>query len=343
MGLLRRIVRGSGCRGICESAALRIAEMDFDIPVGTHGDCYDRYLIRMENAPVDQHHETMPAKAASRRPSAVDDRKIAPPTRAEMKQSMEALIHHFKLYTEGYHVPAGEIYTVVEAPKGEFGVYLVADGTNRPYRCKIRAPGFAHLQAMDFLMPRHMLADVGGDSGLARHRLRRDRSMTACADIASPGPPKIRVLRGQLRAGAPHHRQVPQRPTGSGVVPLLDSRAAAEWRLGAARRDRPCGGVLGCAADPRLRSRHVLHTCSICSRSAGIHVQLCSTTPCWLRGADNLDRRSAASGSAAAALTADGMFSLVEVECLGACVNAPVAQINDDYYEDLIAQELAQD
>jgi NADH-quinone oxidoreductase subunit D len=93
-------------------------------------------------------------------PVKADDRKVAPPPRGEMKNSMEALIHHFKLYTEGYHVPAGETYTVVEAPKGEFGVYLVADGTNRPYRCKIRAPGFAHLQAMDLLCRGHMLADV---------------------------------------------------------------------------------------------------------------------------------------------------------------------------------------
>ena len=93
-------------------------------------------------------------------PVKVDDRKIAPPPRGEMKKSMEALIHHFKLYTEGYHVPAGETYTAVEAPKGEFGVFLVTDGTNKPYRCKIRAPGFAHLQAMDLLSKGHMLADV---------------------------------------------------------------------------------------------------------------------------------------------------------------------------------------
>ena len=92
-------------------------------------------------------------------PVKIDDRKIAPPTRGEMKRSMEALIHHFKLYTEGYHVPPGETYTAVEAPKGEFGVYLVSDGTNRPYRCKIRAPGFAFLQATDFMTRGHMLAD----------------------------------------------------------------------------------------------------------------------------------------------------------------------------------------
>jgi NADH-quinone oxidoreductase subunit D len=134
--------------------------MEFDIPVGSRGDCYDRYLVRM----LEMHESLKIIRQclAQMRPGPVkvQDYKISPPPRAEMKRSMEALIHHFKLYTEGYHVPAGETYTVVEAPKGEFGVYLVADGTNKPYRCKIRAPGFAHLQAMDVLAKGHMLADV---------------------------------------------------------------------------------------------------------------------------------------------------------------------------------------
>ena len=134
--------------------------LDFDIPVGKHGDCYDRYLVRIEemrqSVPImKQCLNDMPGG-----PVMVDDHKIAPPRRAEMKRSMEALIHHFKLYTEGYHVPAGECYAAVEAPKGEFGVYLVADGTNRPYRCKIRAPSFASLQGLDHLAKGHMLADV---------------------------------------------------------------------------------------------------------------------------------------------------------------------------------------
>src|SRR5260221_4402908 len=135
-------------------------KMDFDIPIGKNGDCYDRYLVRMEEMRqslkiVKQCVAQMPGGPASS-----DDRKITPPPRSEMKRSMEALIHHFKLYTEGFHVPAGETYTAVEAPKGEFGVYLVADGTNRPYRCKIRAPGFAFLQATDFMCRGHMPADV---------------------------------------------------------------------------------------------------------------------------------------------------------------------------------------
>ncbi len=133
--------------------------LEFDIPVGKNGDCFDRYLVRVEEMRQSIHImrqclEQMPAG-----PVVVQDHKLTPPRRAEMKTSMEALIHHFKLYTEGYHVPAGETYTAVEAPKGEFAVYLVADGTNRPYRCKIRAPGFAHLAAMDFMCRGHMLAD----------------------------------------------------------------------------------------------------------------------------------------------------------------------------------------
>lgn len=136
------------------------SELDFDIPIGKNGDCYDRYLVRMEEMRqsikiIKQVIEKMPEGAIK-----TSDRKISPPPRAEMKQSMEAMIHHFKLYTEGYHVPKGETYCAVEAPKGEFGVYLVADGTNKPYRCRIKAPGFLHLQGLDFMTKGHMLADV---------------------------------------------------------------------------------------------------------------------------------------------------------------------------------------
>ncbi|NUB43468.1 NADH-quinone oxidoreductase subunit D [Fertoebacter nigrum] len=136
-------------------------EFDFKIPVGTKGDCYDRYLCRM--AEMRESTSIIRQALAKLRvePGDVLARgKITPPKRAEMKTSMEALIHHFKLYTEGFHVPAGEIYAAVEAPKGEFGVYLVADGTNKPYRAKIRAPGYLHLQAMDHLAKGHQLADV---------------------------------------------------------------------------------------------------------------------------------------------------------------------------------------
>jgi NADH-quinone oxidoreductase subunit D len=165
------MVRGSGAAWDLRKAQPYecYTELDFDIPIGKNGDCFDRYLIRMEE--MRQSTKIMKQcleklrSPAGQGPVTVDDHKIVPPKREEMKQSMEALIHHFKLYTEGYHVPEGEVYAAVEAPKGEFGVYLVADGTNKPYKCKIRAPGFAHLQAMDFLCRGHMLADVSAILG----------------------------------------------------------------------------------------------------------------------------------------------------------------------------------
>ena len=132
----------------------------FKVPVGRNGDCYDRYLVRVAEMRESVAIIVQCLAAMGPGPVKVQDRKFTPPTRGEMKQSMEALIHHFKLYTEGYHVPAGSTYTAVEAPKGEFGVYLVADGSNRPYRCKIRSTGFAFLQATEVMARRHMLADT---------------------------------------------------------------------------------------------------------------------------------------------------------------------------------------
>ena len=134
--------------------------LDFDIPVGTNGDCYDRFMVRVQEVYQSARIMRQCLSAMPEGPVASDDRKVVPPKRAEMKRSMEALIHHFKLYTEGFHVPAGEVYVATESPKGEFGVYLVADGTNKPYRCKIRPTAFSHLQAMDFQSKGHMLADT---------------------------------------------------------------------------------------------------------------------------------------------------------------------------------------
>jgi len=161
-GFTGPMLRGSGVAwDLRKSQPYEVYDkLDFDIPIGKNGDCYDRYLVRMEEMRqslriIKQCIEKMPTG-----PIATDDPKITPPKRALMKTSMEALINQFKLYSEGYHVPAGETYTAVEAPKGEFGVYLVSDGSNMPYRCRIRAPGFAHLQALDFMSEGHMLADV---------------------------------------------------------------------------------------------------------------------------------------------------------------------------------------
>jgi len=140
-------------------------KVDFDVPIAKHGDCYDRYLVRIYEMYeslkiIKQCLEKIPPG-----PVSSDNHKFSPPKRDDMKHSMEALIHHFKLFTEGYHVPAGETYSVVEAPKGEFGVFLISDGSNKPYRCKIRAPGFAHLQALDLLSKGHLLADIVANIG----------------------------------------------------------------------------------------------------------------------------------------------------------------------------------
>ncbi|WPX95931.1 NADH-quinone oxidoreductase subunit D [Candidatus Bandiella euplotis] len=140
-------------------------KLDFQIPIGKNGDCYDRYLVRMAEMKesikiIKQCMQSMPKGDVH-----TSDKKIAPPNRRDMKSSMEAMINHFKLFTEGYNVPPGETYTAVEAPKGEFGVYLVADGSNKPYRCHIRAPGFAHLQALEFMSKGHMLADIVANIG----------------------------------------------------------------------------------------------------------------------------------------------------------------------------------
>jgi NADH-quinone oxidoreductase subunit D len=165
------MVRGSGAAWDLRKAQPYecYSELDFDIPVGKHGDCYDRYLVRMDEMRqsvriMKQCLERL-RSPEGQGPVIAENQHIVPPRREVMKRSMEAMIEHFKLYTEGFRVPKGEVYAAVEAPKGEFGVYLVSNGTNRPYKCKIRAPSFAHLQAMDFLTRGHMLADVSAIIG----------------------------------------------------------------------------------------------------------------------------------------------------------------------------------
>jgi NADH-quinone oxidoreductase subunit D len=162
LGFSGVMLRGSGIAwDLRKSNPYDVYEkMEFDVPVGKNGDCYDRYLVRVEEMYqslkiIKQCIEQMPEGEVKSQ-----DPRLNPPKRADMKESMEAMINHFKLYTEGYDVPEGEVYGVVEAPKGEFGVYLYADGTNKPYRCRIKAPGFAHLQAMDYMARGHMIADV---------------------------------------------------------------------------------------------------------------------------------------------------------------------------------------
>src|SRR6202011_5785953 len=165
------MVRGSGAAWDLRKAQPYecYEEMEFDIPVGRHGDNYDRQVIRMEemrqSVRIMKQCVNKLSEADGKGPVTPKDGKVVPPSRGEMKRSMEAFIHFFKLYTEGFHVPAGEVYCAVEAPKGEFGVYLVSDGSNKPYKCKIRAPGFAHLQAMDYICRGHLLSDVAAILG----------------------------------------------------------------------------------------------------------------------------------------------------------------------------------
>jgi NADH-quinone oxidoreductase subunit D len=164
LGLTGPMLRGSGVAwDLRKKQPYEVYDrMEFDIPVGVNGDCYDRYLVRIEEMRQSNRiiRQCIDWLRENPGPVMVEDRKVAPPSREEMKADMEALIHHFKLFTEGYCVPEGEVYAAIEHPKGEFGIYMISDGANKPYRVKIRAPGFAHLAAMDEMTRGHMLADV---------------------------------------------------------------------------------------------------------------------------------------------------------------------------------------
>ena len=326
-------------------------DFEFDIPVGKNGDCYDRYLLRMEE--MRQSVRIMKqcidklTSGEGQGEVLAPNNKVTPPRRGEMKRSMEALIHHFKLYTEGFHVPAGEVYAAVEAPKGEFGVYLVADGTNRPYRCKIRAPGFAHLQAMEFLTKGHMLADVSADPRLDRHRVRRSRPVTLregpsheCQTSRSQSSRRPSNSPSEPGLGETADQEV-SRGTAVGCdSAAVVARAGAAWL--AARTGDPVRR--GLAEMQYIRAYEIATFYSMFNLSpvGKYHVQLCGTTPCMLRGAEDLKAVCRDRIGEVGEVTPDGLFSWIEVECLGACVNAPMVQINADYYEDLTPDSFAQ-
>ena len=161
-GFTGPMLRGSGIAwDLRKSQPYAIYEkLNFDVPIGKNGDCFDRYLVRVEEMRQSLKIIKQVLEQITEGDFIINDSRLRPPNRPEMKQSMESLINHFKIFTEGIRVPEGEVYSTVEAPKGEFGVYLISDGTNKPYRCKIRAPGFAHLQGLDFMTKGHMLADL---------------------------------------------------------------------------------------------------------------------------------------------------------------------------------------
>ena len=266
-------------------------------------------------------------------PVRVNDRKVMPPPRAEMKTSMEALIHHFKLYTEGYHVPAGEVYVATESPKGEFGVYLVADGTNRPYRCRIRAPGFVHLEGMDAMLRGHMLADVPAVLGFDRHRVRRGRPMSRVR--LHDEQPASFAFNDEMKARA--NRIVAKYPKGrqqSAVIPLLDLAQRQEGWV-----TKPAIETVAAILDMayiRVLEVATFYTMFNLAPVGKNHIQICTSLSCELRGSDEVVRACKDRlGVGLGGTTPDGKFSLQEVECAGGCVNAPVVAVNDDYYEDV--------
>ena len=229
-------------------------QMDFDIPVGVNGDSYDRYLVRVEemrqsNRIIQQCVDWLRANPG---PVITDNHKVAPPSRVDMKTNMEELIHHFKLFTEGFHVPEGEAYAAVEHPKGEFGIYIVSDGANKPYRLKIRAPGFPHLAALDEMARGHMIADAVAIIGTHGHRVRGDRSMNAPDDLTRHAV--ARPLRSAFDARG---RQVPGRAEAVGGDGLPGDRAAGA-RLGLAREREARRRVPRHAADRGARGHDLL-------------------------------------------------------------------------------------
>ena len=248
------------------------AELDFDIPIGKHGDCYDRYVVRMEEMRqsvriMKQCCERLSTEIG---PVSVENHKMVPPKRADMKSSMEALIHHFKLYTEGYHVPAGEVYAAVEAPKGEFGVYLVSDGSNKPYRCKIRAPSFAHLAAWTSSAPAicsptsppcsaRSTSCSGRSTGEAPPRNKKRTETMSVRRLAAEQPEGFAFTPANLDWAKGQIKKYPEGKQASAVLVAAVARAGADGRLAARAGAALCRRDARHGVHPRLRDRDLLH------------------------------------------------------------------------------------
>ena len=255
------------------------ADMDFDIPVGVNGDCYDRYLVRIEemrqsNRIIKQCIDWLRAIPG---PVMIDDRKVRPPKREEMKGDMESLIHHFKLFTEGYSVPEGETYAAVEAPKGEFGIYLISDGANKPYRLKCRAPGFAHLSALEEMTRGSHARRRGRGDRHAGHRVRRGGSMTHVVKTADGGSfepvlgEKARVLNEHTRHEIDEWiARFPHRPPAFGRAVGAALHAGTEQRLPHARADGRRRGIPAAAVRSRCTKSRASIRCSRRIPAAGI-------------------------------------------------------------------------
>ena len=308
-------------------------DLDFKIPVGKNGDCYDRYLCRIEEMRESIKIILQCIERLPKGPVKSIDGKISPPKKDDLKESMEALIHHFKLFTEGYRVPKGDVYTAVEAPKGEFGVYLISDGSNKPYRCKIRAPGFSHLQAMDYLIRGHMLADVPAVLGSLDIVL--ERLTDEFKKVHNDQPKEFKFSDENLKKAEDILKRYPEKNKKSAVMPFLylAQKQNSNWIPLAAMKY-----IAKLLSMPYISVYEVATFYTMYNLApVGKHfIQVCTTTPCLIRGADkivNLCKEKISPNENE--ISKKGNCSWMEVECLGACVNAPMLQINDDYYEDL--------
>ena len=340
------MVRGSGAAWDLRKAQPYecYAEMDFDIPIGKNGDCFDRYLIRMEemrqSVKIMKQCVEKLRSPAGQGPVTVDDHKIVPPKRDEMKRSMEALIHHFKLYTEGYHVPAGEVYAAVEAPKGRVRRlsrrrwHQQAIQVQDP-RAWLRAPKCDGLP-----LPRPHAGRCVRHSRFDRHCVRGGRPMSV-RRLAPPDiqPKDFSFNKDNLAWAKEQVKKYPEGRQQSAIIPLLWRAQEQSGGWLPEKAIRHVADFLGMA---HIRALEVatFYTMFNLQPVGKFHVQLCGTTPCRLRGADDLEKVCRKRIGEQGDVTSDGKFSWVEVECLGACVNAPMAQINYDYYEDLTADSL---
>jgi hypothetical protein len=310
-------------------------QMDFDIPVGVNGDCYDRYLVRIEEcaSPTASSASASTGCAQNPGPVMLDDHKIVPPTRVEMKDDMESLIHHFKLFTEGYCVPEGEAYAAVEAPKGEFGVYLVSDGANKPYRVKIRAPGFAHLAAMDEMVRGHMLADVVAVIGTRTScsaRSTGERTARHCPNMCPPAG-----------GDRPLGREVSAGRAALGGYRRAARRSAREPRLPDAELMDAWPSTSTCRRSRCTRSRASTR-CSRRSRSAGTRLRLHEHLlhAARRRGHRRPCREEARHQGPARAPRTGASYLKREEECLAACCGAPMMMVDHKYHENLTPEKV---
>ncbi len=327
LGMTGPMLRGSGIAWDLRKKQPYDAydRVEFDIPVGKTGDCYDRYLVRVQemrqsNRIIKQCVDWLKANPG---PVITDNHKVAPPSRESMKSNMEELIHHFKLFTEGFRVPEGEAYAAVEHPKGEFGIYLVSDGANKPYRLKIRAPGFAHLATLDEMARGHMIADAW--PSLARwiscsERLTDEYRIEPSRRLAG--------YRGDARALRPRSGEV---PAGAEAVRRdgLPVHRAAGAGLGQRRERGRDRRVLGM---PQIAVHEVTTFYNMYNQQplGKYKLNVCTNLPCQLRdGQKALHHLEKKLGIAMGETTPDGLFTLQQCECLGACADAPVMLVND--------------